>query len=211
MWVVKLGGSLARAPQLQDWITALAEHGAGRVIIVPGGGPFADLVRAEQARTGFRDGAAHAMAILAMEQFGFMLEGLHPALCAAATEMELRTALAEGRAPVWLAYPMVIRDGTLPRDWSVTADSLALWLAIHLKAEGLMLAKSVALPPGTVDVATLGVNGALDGYFPSLAGRYAGQIRWLGPDEHAQIQSGFGAGIPPGTRLNVAAGEGKQK
>jgi len=210
MWVVKLGGSLARSPRLQDWLAVLAEHGAGRMVIVPGGGPFADLVRAEQARVGFRDGTAHPMAILAMEQFGFMLESLHSSLCVAATEMEIRAALSNGCVPVWLAYPMVVRDATLPRDWSVTADSLALWLAMQLKADALLLVKSVALPERSTDISCLSADGAVDIHFPTLARRYAGAINWLGPEECAQIKQCFATGTLPGTRLRVA-GDGEQK
>ena len=206
MWVVKLGGSLARSPRLQGWLTALAEYGKGRVIIVPGGGPFADLVREEQARAGFTDNAAHRMAILAMEQFGFMLEGLHENLCSAATEEELRAALANGRVPIWLAYPMIIRDATLPQDWSVTADSLALWLAIYLKAEVLLLVKSAALQVAQADIAALSAGGAVDSHFPVLARQYAGEIRWLGPDVCARIKNDFATGTPPGMPLSIAAG-----
>ena len=64
--VIKLGGSHAFAPQLKDWIGAVAAQ-AGRIVLVPGGGPFADAVRDAQARMGFDDGAAHRMALLAME------------------------------------------------------------------------------------------------------------------------------------------------
>ncbi len=207
MWVVKLGGSLVRSPRLQDWLKALAEHGAGRAVIVPGGGPFADLVRAEQARAGFRDSAAHAMAILAMEQFGFMLQGLRPDLCVAATGPELRGALANGRVPVWLAYPMIIRDATLPQDWSVTADSLALWLAIHLKAEALLLVKSATLQDGPSDMGSLSASGALDGHFPILARQYAGKIRWLGPGDSRLLKDGFRKGELPGKPVSF----GKKK
>ena len=34
------------------------------MIVVPGGGPFADAVRASQAEIGFDDAAAHEMAML---------------------------------------------------------------------------------------------------------------------------------------------------
>lgn len=201
MWVVKLGGSLTRSPRLQDWLKELAEHGAGKAIIVPGGGPFADLVREEQSRSGFADGAAHRMAILAMEQFGFMMEGLHPRLCAAATEGELRSALSDGGVPVWLAYPMVIRDATVPQDWSVTADSLALWLAIRLKATALLLVKSTPLADGPADTRSLGAGGVIDKYFSVLARQYAGEIRWLEPGESTLLRQGFESGEPPGVRL----------
>jgi aspartokinase-like uncharacterized kinase len=52
--VVKLGGSFAFSKHLRDWIETLAAC-AGRVVIVPGGGPFADAVRLAQPRMGFDD------------------------------------------------------------------------------------------------------------------------------------------------------------
>ena len=207
MWVVKLGGSLAQSPRLQGWLKALAEHGAGRAVIVPGGGPFADMVRAEQARARFRDNAAHAMAILAMEQFGFMLAGLNPDLCVAAAEPELRGALANGRVPVWLAYPMIIRDSTLPQDWSVTADSLALWLAIRLKAEALLLVKSATLPDGPADMGSLSTSGALDSHFPVLARQFGGELRWLNSGDSQLLKEGLAQGKLPGQP--VLSGEKK--
>ena len=42
--VVKLGGSHAFATHLRAWLDALAQAG-GNVVVVPGGGPFADAVR----------------------------------------------------------------------------------------------------------------------------------------------------------------------
>lgn len=198
MWVVKLGGSLARSPALPAWLDALASHGGGRAIIVPGGGPFADLVHAEQTRAGFADAPAHWMAILAMEQFGFMLEALEPRLCVAATEPELRAARTRGQVPVWLAYPMVVRDDTLPRDWSVSADSLALWLAMHLRAEALLLVKSVPVDPGARDVGELAAAGMVDAHFPVLAPRYGGAMRVLGAGATAELSAGLRSGTLPG-------------
>src|SRR5580700_8482139 len=99
--VVKLGGSFAYSDYLRDWIEALAAC-AGRVVIVPGGGPFADAVRSAQTRMGFDDGAAHHMALLAMEQYGRALASfnrlLSPADCADAIHRDL----AAGRVPVWM-------------------------------------------------------------------------------------------------------------
>ncbi len=56
--VIKVGGSLGR------W------KGATNVLVIPGGGVFADLVRAEYRRARLTDHAAHRMAILAMDQYG---------------------------------------------------------------------------------------------------------------------------------------------
>ena len=81
MWVVKLGGSLQSFPGLRDWVRLIAEQGGGRVVLVPGGGQFADAVRAAQRTAGFDDRTAHGMALFAMEQYGLMLAALAPRYC----------------------------------------------------------------------------------------------------------------------------------
>src|SRR3569833_3928332 len=67
--VLKLGGAQARGGRLTDWLDAVLRH-AGRLVVVPGGGPFADVVRASQAEIGIDDAAAQEMAMLAVRQFG---------------------------------------------------------------------------------------------------------------------------------------------
>ena len=56
--VVKVGGSYAFSSALKSWIDAVAAC-AGRVVVVPGGGPFAETVRVAQPKMGFDDRAAH--------------------------------------------------------------------------------------------------------------------------------------------------------
>ena len=68
MWIVKLGGSLGRDPVLKEWLDTLVALGSGRVVIVPGGGGFAEEVRDQQELWRFDDLAAHNMAVLAMAQ-----------------------------------------------------------------------------------------------------------------------------------------------
>src|SRR3972149_2570085 len=69
MWVVKLGGSLINTCDLPSTLKTLADHGAGNVVIVPGGGVFADQVRYLQKELQIDDTTAHRMALRAMEQF----------------------------------------------------------------------------------------------------------------------------------------------
>ena len=101
LWVVKLGGSLAHSRYLKRWLSVLAD-GDPAVIIVPGGGPFADQVRTLQKRRRFDDAAAHHMALLAMEQYGRMLVGLQSGLRPAATRAEITRARRAGMAAVWM-------------------------------------------------------------------------------------------------------------
>ncbi len=90
--VVKLGGSHARSPWLTDWLRAIAED-ARRVVVVPGGGPFADAVRDLQPVMGFDDAAAHDMGLLAMAQYGRALASLAEAFVLADTLDAIEAAL----------------------------------------------------------------------------------------------------------------------
>lgn len=176
--IVKLGGSLHDAPELTDWLGALAEAG-GRVVLVPGGGPFADQVRAAQAHWGFPDRVAHRMALLAMAQYGLMLCGLVPGLVPAASREEMLAILARGDTPVWLPERLCLDNPEIPENWDVTSDSLALWLAGHLGAEALALVKHAA-PGEVLDVAALAREGLVDSAFPGFVARWPIALRLFG-------------------------------
>ena len=69
--VVKLGGGvLAHADRFSAALTVIGAVAATRrILIVPGGGPFADAVREVERRIHLSDDAAHWMAILGMDQY----------------------------------------------------------------------------------------------------------------------------------------------
>jgi dihydroneopterin aldolase len=183
--VVKLGGSLAEAEGLQGWLAAL-EAGRGRAVAVPGGGTFADRVRAEQRRHGFSDRAAHRMALLAMEQYALMLADLATALVPCRTAAEIYAALAAGEVPVWLPTTMALADAAIPESWDMTSDSLAAWLARRLGAERLVLVKSVAAP-APLDAAALAGCGLVDPAFPRFFAGSGLALDWIGPGEEAPL------------------------
>jgi len=97
--VIKLGGSFAFSADLRDWIAAIAGC-AGRAVIVPGGGPFADAVRAAQVQMGFDDRTAHRMALLAMEQYAHALADICAQMTTCASASEMHMALARTSVPV---------------------------------------------------------------------------------------------------------------
>src|SRR5579863_3883449 len=162
--IVKLGGSHAAEPHLREWLAALATCG-GRVVIVPGGGPFADRVREMQASMGFDDRAAHHMALLAMEQFGVAIAGLEPRLVRAASLAAIDQALRQTRAPVWTPVRMALGADDLPPSWDVTSDSLAAWLAGRLGARKVMLVKHGVPYSLRPDVDQLTARGIVDPLF----------------------------------------------
>jgi aspartokinase-like uncharacterized kinase len=145
MWVIKLGGSLLGAPELAKWLEITDKLGNGNVVIVPGGGLFADSVRKAQMITNVSDAVAHKMALLAMDQYGLMLAGMNPALVTASSELEIAERGWQHRGIVWLPSQMVLADNSIPQNWQVTSDSLSAWLANKLGAEHLILVKYKSL------------------------------------------------------------------
>jgi aspartokinase-like uncharacterized kinase len=141
-FVVKIGGGLLREHGLDGLRAACAEAtelAARRpVLVVPGGGPFADAVRAVDARAGLSDAVAHRLALRAMDQLGVVLRGLVPL---ARTQSEL--AAPDGLA-LLLATPAFEGRPGVPESWEVTSDSLAVLAAGAIGAEQVVLLKPVA-------------------------------------------------------------------
>lgn len=146
IWVVKIGGSLLGSPELARWLELFVKFSDGKVIIVPGGGLFADAVRKAQAQSNISDATAHQLAVLAMDQFGLLLAGMNPGLATASSELEIAERTWQHRGIVWLPSKMVLADETIPQNWQVTSDSLSAWLANKVGAEQLVLVKSRQLP-----------------------------------------------------------------
>ena len=193
--IVKLGGSHATGPHLKDWLAAIAAE-AGSIAIVPGGGPFADAVRTAQASMGFDDRAAHAMAMMAMMQFGCALQSLNPALTLAASRSAILRALKACKVPVWSPEP-VARAAALPETWDLTSDSLAAWLAGALGAGRLLLVKHGRFEGAAIDVHDLVARGIVDPLFPRYL-QASGAQAWLaGPTDSARLAEGLRGGVFP--------------
>jgi aspartokinase-like uncharacterized kinase len=183
--VVKIGGSLAETGRLREVLDIVAA--AKRpVVVVPGGGPFADAVRAAQRELEFDDGTAHRMALLAMHQTALVMKALEPALDLAETFAAMRRAWAERRIPVWLPLKLSQRDRRIPADWSITSDGLAARLAERLGRAPLVLVKSCRIEPGSTAPALVR-EGVVDPAFADIVARAGLDWRVLGPGEETEL------------------------
>jgi len=196
--VVKLGGSYAFSLQLPAWLEALASC-AGRVVIVPGGGPFADAVRDAQARMRFSDDAAHRMGLMAMSQFGSAVASLGRGYALAGSIGAIRRAVRARQVPVWSPLPMALESDALPASWDVTADSLAAWLAAKLGTTRVVFVKQIVPPTASLDA--LIAAGILDRFLPRLLGGSALEAYIVGPGDHAATAAAIAAGRSAGRRL----------
>ena len=172
MWVVKLGGSLLGSPELPRWLETLVRISDGQVVIVPGGGLFADAVREAQLLTHVSDADAHRLALLAMDQFGLLLAAMNTNLVTASSELEIAERGWQHRAIVWLPSQMVLADESIPKNWQVTSDSLSAWFAHKIGARHLVLVKSKALTAysksSATAVQTLVADELIDNAFASF-------------------------------------------
>ena len=198
--VVKLGGSLAFSQSLQQWIAACAAC-AGRIVIVPGGGPFADAVRSAQARMTFDDRAAHEMAVLAMEQYGRALASRNALLMPADSAETIRQCLSDQRVPVWMPARMVFDAPDIAPSWDVTSDSLAAWLSVRMGAARLFLVKSVEMTSSHGCCEALAEAGVVDKAFPRYFRNGTVRCSILAPADHAAAVVAIRDDMPAGVAV----------
>ena len=169
----------------------------GRIVIVPGGGIFADAVREAQSTVAFDDAAAHHMALLAMDQYALTLKSLQPRLTTAASELEISERSWQHRAIVWMPSKMVLADDAIPRNWSVTSDSLAAWLAHKINASRLVLVKHDEAIESEAPLEQLVRSGVLDAAFLDFADGLTCPIHVVGKTGHAEFDMALSGGLLP--------------
>jgi 5-(aminomethyl)-3-furanmethanol phosphate kinase len=200
--VVKLGGSYARSKYLASWLDTLSGCG-GHAVIVAGGGPFADAVRATQPVMQFDDHVAHHMALLAMEQYALALANLRSSFTLAASIAAIRRALREERVPIWSPVAMVLRARDIPPSWDITSDSLAAWLAGRIGARQLLLVKHGAAPARAVNAAALVARGVVDPAFPRFLAASGVAAGLVAADDHATAADAIRGAAVLASRIEV--------
>ncbi|MEN8259079.1 MAG: amino acid kinase [Pseudomonadota bacterium] len=203
MWVVKLGGSLSDASVLPTWLDVLCRAGRGKIVVVPGGGPFADQVRRAQQYWRFCDDAAHRMAVVAMQQFGYMLIGLRPELRPAFSGQEAQAILDHGGVAIWLPDIADLYRAGIPANWDVTSDSLAAWLARQVGACRLVLIKSVPVEHVPVSCTQLTNDGIVDRAFAGFIADGSFLSTIYGRDDHALFEVAISAQREGGAAINA--------
>jgi aspartokinase-like uncharacterized kinase len=188
MLIVKIGGSLNADPHLPEWLKVSAQLGGGRVVLVCGGGRFADAVRTHQAHWKFDDLAAHNMALLAMAQTAYFLRALNPALQLVTTDADAARVLRLGKTALWSPLSLLTDRADADTNWGVTSDSIALSLAQRLGAAQLLVVKSCAVDPGH-SLAALAQAGIVDERFAAIAARGQVAVRFLRHDAPGELRN----------------------
>ncbi len=142
---VKVGGSLAAYPQkLKELCHKLGELSTKhRLVVVPGGGEFADAVRVCDKRFDLSQQASHRMAILGMDQYGLILSDLTPNALVVDAAEGFKAALDADKLPVFLPSKIMGSEDPLENSWNVTSDSIAAYIAYRLNCGKLVLITDV--------------------------------------------------------------------
>jgi aspartokinase-like uncharacterized kinase len=215
--VVKVGGGLGRGAgddALRALCRVLGELGERHpLLVVPGGAGFADAVRDHDRRFGLPATASHRMAILAMEQFGWLLSDLIPRAVQCA-DLARASELAAGHAAVLL--PAGLPLDALPPSWRVTSDSIAASVAGRVGAGRLVLVKEVdglfaEWPPSGEPLARLSVAelGALraegvDEHLPTVLESAPFETWVIGGRDPERVVELLERGTTAGTRIAPA-------
>jgi 5-(aminomethyl)-3-furanmethanol phosphate kinase len=143
--IVKVGGSLALHPEkLKALCAKLSDISKKhRLVVVPGGGEFADVVRCLDKRFSLSSGASHRMAILGMDQYGVLLSDLMPNSVTVDKLEEIKYFLDSGSLPVFLSFNQLLKEEQLENSWNVTSDSIAVYFATRLQALKVLLVTDV--------------------------------------------------------------------
>jgi aspartokinase-like uncharacterized kinase len=151
--VVKIGGSLLAHPVHVAPVLEALDHAAGtaRLLIVPGGGPFADTVRDVDRTFGLSDEAAHWMAILAIDQYAHLLVSRLRSASVVWGAPDIAVAYGRGQLPVLAPSRWLREADPLPHSWDVTSDSIAAWVAGAVGAARLVLVKPPEVSSRAVD------------------------------------------------------------
>lgn len=152
--IVKIGGSLIQYDNgevLSCFGSILSQSvKASPMLVVPGGGPFADTVRRYDQLLGLREETCHFMALSAMDQFAFLLAEHIPGskLIDLADSTDLNDLMPPTPGILLCSrYIRQIPDVDLPRSWDVTSDSIAAFLAQRMNSRMLVILKSKDIDP----------------------------------------------------------------
>lgn len=166
--VVKVGGSLYDLPDLGPRLrSCLQSLAPASVLLVPGGGSMADVIRRFDEVHRLGEEKAHWLALRALSLNAAFLKELLP-------QAHLVSDSSERHLPLLAildAHAFAIHDegrpGALPHLWHATSDAVAARAAVVGQAAGLVLLKSITIPP-EVSWDEASQRGWVDRFFPQV-------------------------------------------
>ena len=143
MWILKIGGSWITSHLLVDLLKLLKKQAKKEnILIVVGGGCFADSVRHVYKNKKMSEKTGNFIALKSTELFAYLLKEID-------TDIDLIEGFdsfrSKGNLKVWLPSKVLKKESSFISNWESTSDSVAAWLYNKINAKGLLFIKSLKL------------------------------------------------------------------
>ncbi|MFX1394040.1 MAG: hypothetical protein ACFFAH_10740 [Promethearchaeota archaeon] len=144
--IVKIGGKILEDPEdLGSTISQLKhlldKNSVQKIIIITGGGSYANFIRVIDQKLNIGNDLAHWMAVYAMNHNGKLLSEKYSfiKLFDDFTELQLSTELFS----IFLPFNYLYKFDELPHSWDVTSDSIILYFTHKLELNKCFLIKDI--------------------------------------------------------------------
>lgn len=143
MWILKIGGSWITSHLLVDLLKLLKKQAKKEnILIVVGGGCFADSVRHVYKNKKMSEKTGNFIALKSTELFAYLLKEID-------ADIDLIEDFGsfsnKGNLKVWLPSKVLKKESSFISNWESTSDSVAAWLYNKINAKGLLFIKSLKL------------------------------------------------------------------
>ncbi len=140
MWIVKIGGSWLKNPKLPSLVNFLHKFANQKIVLVVGGGVFAETVRDVYKSNKMTEVTGHVLAMKATEIFAYYLKSINPEIL---ITYKITNFIKES-LNLWLPTEKLSFEKKFEKNWESTSDSIATWLYSNTKSKGIVFIKSLS-------------------------------------------------------------------
>jgi len=140
MWIVKIGGSWLKNPKLPSLINFLQRFANQKIVLVVGGGIFAETVRNVYKSNKMTEETGHILAMKATEIFAYYLRSINQDISIS----NKITNFIEKKLNLWIPTERLSSEKKFKKNWESTSDSIATWLYSNTKSKGVVFIKSLS-------------------------------------------------------------------
>tara|TARA_X000001036_G_scaffold439293_1_gene489864 strand:+ start:2510 stop:3121 length:612 start_codon:yes stop_codon:yes gene_type:complete len=161
MWIFKIGGSWISNPNLIKLLRLLKDLKSEEdLILVFGGGIFADSVRKVYANINMTEKTGNFLALKSTEIFSHLVNQMfsHTCLISDPNDLSVKTE----KLKIWMPSKTLKNEATFIKNWDSTSDSVAAWLHNRICSKGLIFIKSLTLKKKSYKLSYLKGKNVLD-------------------------------------------------
>jgi aspartokinase-like uncharacterized kinase len=135
--VVKIGGSLF--PEYTTELCKYLTKSQEKILLIPGGGIFANAIRQINEVKTFSDDINHWNAIKCMDILGTFIADENKDIIPINHLEDMESIHNLDKIPLLLCYDLMKNEDSLIHSWDITSDSIACWVAHKINAKLLIL------------------------------------------------------------------------